>query len=236
MFGSLTPLMSFTNQIYHEKQQGNLCAQHALNSLLQGAYFTAIDLSEIARNSDKQEQLLLDSRIDKSSNYDDTGFFSIQVIIDALLVFNLTLSELLNVDVVSQKAFICNLNEHWFTLRRFGTHWYNLNSMNSQPTYISNTYLDIFIAQLKQEGYSIFNVTGDFPRIEMDEMSELYTHSNTANVDQDEECDDQVKKAIKASLEDDDEALKQVMKQSLDEYRDEKTIDELRAARLSRFG
>jgi hypothetical protein len=32
-----------------------LCAQHALNSLLQGPYFTAVDLSSIAQDLDDKE-------------------------------------------------------------------------------------------------------------------------------------------------------------------------------------
>ena len=36
---------------YHEKQDGSLCAQHALNNLLQGRYFTPVDLADIARYS-----------------------------------------------------------------------------------------------------------------------------------------------------------------------------------------
>ncbi len=35
--------------IYHEKQAGSLCAQHALNNLLQREYSSAISLADIAR-------------------------------------------------------------------------------------------------------------------------------------------------------------------------------------------
>ena len=35
--------------IYHEQQQGALCAQHALNNLLQSPLFTADDLAVMAR-------------------------------------------------------------------------------------------------------------------------------------------------------------------------------------------
>ena len=31
--------------VYHERQDSSLCGQHALNTLLQGAYFTAPDLA-----------------------------------------------------------------------------------------------------------------------------------------------------------------------------------------------
>jgi len=35
--------------LYHEHQQGSLCAQHALNNLLQDDVFSADKLAEIAR-------------------------------------------------------------------------------------------------------------------------------------------------------------------------------------------
>jgi ataxin-3 len=36
-------------KIYHEHQQGALCAQHALNNLLQSQMFSADALADIAR-------------------------------------------------------------------------------------------------------------------------------------------------------------------------------------------
>ncbi len=41
---------------YFFQQEGSLCAQHALNALLQGNYFTAIDLAELARQLDETEK------------------------------------------------------------------------------------------------------------------------------------------------------------------------------------
>lgn len=45
--------------LYHEKQVSLLCGQHALNSLLQGPYFTAEDLTAIAREFDDRERALM---------------------------------------------------------------------------------------------------------------------------------------------------------------------------------
>lgn len=63
-----------------------------------------------------------------SSNYDDSGFFSVQVIHKALEIWNLDLVVLSSEHAKeakavpeSQLAFICNLNSHWFTLRKFGS-------------------------------------------------------------------------------------------------------------------
>ena len=40
------------------QQEGQLCAQHALNALLQQALFTAVDLASIARDLDADEAML----------------------------------------------------------------------------------------------------------------------------------------------------------------------------------
>lgn len=45
-----------------------------------GNYFTAVDLAEIGRQLDNQEQLVGGrKRGSESQNYDDSGYFSIQV-------------------------------------------------------------------------------------------------------------------------------------------------------------
>ncbi|RIB27128.1 Machado-joseph disease protein MJD, partial [Gigaspora rosea] len=157
-------------------QEGYLCAQHCINSLLQGEYFTAVDLSEIAKNLDQAEHAALQEGVEqvptglltenvsaqKSQNMDDSGFFSVQVLSHALKVWNLEL-----VPVGSEEGpYICNLREHWFTLRRFGgikSRWYNLDSLLNGPEWISQIYLGMLLNQLETEGYSIFVVRGILP-------------------------------------------------------------------------
>lgn len=43
--------------ILHLQQEGSLCAQHCLNNLLQGEYFTPVDLSSIAHQLDEEERM-----------------------------------------------------------------------------------------------------------------------------------------------------------------------------------
>uniref|UniRef100_A0A673JXW6 ubiquitinyl hydrolase 1 n=1 Tax=Sinocyclocheilus rhinocerous TaxID=307959 RepID=A0A673JXW6_9TELE len=43
--------------IFHEKQEGSLCAQHCLNNLLQGEYFSPVELSAIAQQLDEEERV-----------------------------------------------------------------------------------------------------------------------------------------------------------------------------------
>ena len=76
--------------IYHEKQESALCGVHCLNNLLQGSYFNASDLAEIAQDIDASEKsLMLEAghssedflrfMAEDSGNVADTGFFSVQV-------------------------------------------------------------------------------------------------------------------------------------------------------------
>ena len=49
---------------------------------------------------------------------------------------------------------------------------YNLNSVLSEPAYVSETYLSILLAQMEQEGYSIFVVSEDIPLSDADSYCE----------------------------------------------------------------
>jgi ataxin-3 len=42
--------------VFFEKQFGSLCAQHALNAVLQQPYFNAVQLADIARRLDEIER------------------------------------------------------------------------------------------------------------------------------------------------------------------------------------
>ncbi|XP_052010295.1 ataxin-3-like [Xyrauchen texanus] len=173
--------------IFHEKQEGSLCAQHCLNNLLQGEYFSPVELSSIAHQLDEEERMrMAEGGVQSeeyrtflqqpSGNMDDSGFFSIQVISNALgvwgleiVLFNSREYQQLRIDPINEKAFICNYKEHWFTVRKLGQQWFNLNSLLTGPELISDTYLALFLAQLQQEGYSIFVICGNLPDCEADQ-------------------------------------------------------------------
>ncbi|XP_078675583.1 ataxin-3-like isoform X1 [Branchiostoma floridae x Branchiostoma belcheri] len=110
-----------------------------------------------------------------SSNMDDSGFFSIQVISRALEVWCLRLVPITSQEYLEtsehptqEEAFICNFREHWLSIRKLGYQWFNLNSLLIGPELISDTYLSLFLAQLQQEGYSIYSVRGTLPECEAD--------------------------------------------------------------------
>lgn len=176
--------------IFHEKQEGYLCAQHCLNALLQGPYFSAVDLATLGQQMDEQErERMAENGVDSeeyrnfiqqpSGNMDDSGYFSVQVIASALNVWNLELVPYNSTEpraVTAQnspqdmQAYICNYHDHWFTIRKLGRQWFNLNSMLSGPQLISDTYLSVYLAQLQHEGYSIFVVSGALPDCQAHEM------------------------------------------------------------------
>ena len=164
--------------VYHERQQNALCGQHALNNLLQGSYFTAADLSEIALELDEMErQMMLEMGsetpealkflTEASGNVDEAGNFSIQVLSRALeRSHEMTLSNAASESLADRKgefaatddAFVLNRAAHWFTVRKmYGVYW-NLNSMLERPELISDFYLSAFLAQLRQDGYDVFVV------------------------------------------------------------------------------
>ncbi|ACO67184.1 ataxin-3 [Micromonas commoda] len=182
--------------LYHEKQVSLLCGVHALNTLLQGPYFTANDLRDIAAEFDQRERdLMKEAGVDSadflrymaedSGNAAVDGNFSIQVLTKALDVWNVdcvpvtgtTHSEAL-VNTTNELAFLCNLDQHWFAVRKTRTAsptvhaeaaacgdggWWNFNSMLPAPQPIGTTYLSAFLAQLREERYSIFAVRGNLP-------------------------------------------------------------------------
>ncbi|CAH1119586.1 unnamed protein product [Phaedon cochleariae] len=210
--------------IFHEKQEGSLCAQHCLNSLLQGPYFTAVDLSTLAQTLDEEERQRMAECGEESEEYqkflaqpsgnmDDSGYFSVQVISSALQVWGLELvpysstDERINADPSKMSAFICNYRDHWLTIRSIGKQWFNLNSLLSKPQLISDTYLSLFLAQLKNDGYSIFAVLGDLPECTADEIlrnnpicsaPRPVLKTNISN-----ESDPDIQAALQMSLEDD---------------------------------
>lgn len=115
-----------------------------------------------------------------SENMDDSGYFSVQVISSALEVWGLELVPYTSAESRAKEAFssphtirgayICHYRDHWFTVRRLGKQWFNLNSLLKEPELISDTYLAMFLTQLLQEGYSIFVVFGQLPDCDADRI------------------------------------------------------------------
>lgn len=87
---------------------------------------------------------------------------------EALKKLNL---HVVSIETINEKAhlndkvgFICNSSSHWIAIRKVKNTWYNLNSLGMRlPEIISDFYLSAFLVAIKQSGYQIFSVEGDFP-------------------------------------------------------------------------
>ncbi|GFO21546.1 ataxin-3 [Plakobranchus ocellatus] len=238
--------------IFHEKQEGSLCAQHCLNALLQNQYFSAVDLAQIGRRLDDSErERMAEGGIgtneyrrfieEPSSNYDDSGFFSVQVIAEALSVWGLDMvlynsqnpvAVTARQDPTQMSAFICNYHQHWFCVRKLGLQWFNLNSLLSGPELISDTYLALFLTQLQQEGYSIFIVIGQLPECEAEQLLRLVPAVQTVKprlltdkagpeggAEAEEDDDGALQEALRASkelIDNDDTALQRALQMSME--------------------
>ncbi|KAG6499135.1 ataxin-3 homolog [Zingiber officinale] len=169
--------------LYHEIQESKLCAVHCVNTVLQGPFFSELDLAALASDLDQRERQMMlegaslggassgDFYSDVSHNVSMGGDFSIQVLQKALEIWDLEVIPL-NSPVAEQSqfvpelenAFICHLHDHWFCIRKVNGEWYNFNSLLPAPEHLSQFYLSAYIDSLKDSGWSIFLVKGNFPK------------------------------------------------------------------------
>ncbi|KAD3067674.1 hypothetical protein R6Q59_018267 [Mikania micrantha] len=164
--------------LYHEVQESKLCAVHCVNTVLQGPFFSEIDLAALASDLDRREhQMMLEGSggdaflSEESFNVSMDGDFSIQVLQKALEVWDLQViplhspvAEPAQVDPELENAFICHLQDHWFCIRKVNGEWYNFDSLYAAPQNLSKFYLSAYLDSLKASGWSIFLVRGNFPK------------------------------------------------------------------------
>uniref|UniRef100_A0A2P2JUQ6 ubiquitinyl hydrolase 1 n=1 Tax=Rhizophora mucronata TaxID=61149 RepID=A0A2P2JUQ6_RHIMU len=167
--------------LYHEVQEGKLCALHCVNAVLQGPFFSEVDLAALASDLDcKERQVMLqpgaadftgDFLSVESHNVSLGGDFSIQVLQKALEVWDLQLipfdsmlAQPAHIDPDLENAFICHLHDHWFCIRKVNGEWYNFNSLYVAPQHLSKFYLAAYLDSLRSSGWSIFLVRGNFPK------------------------------------------------------------------------
>uniref|UniRef100_A0A0R3RWT9 ubiquitinyl hydrolase 1 n=1 Tax=Elaeophora elaphi TaxID=1147741 RepID=A0A0R3RWT9_9BILA len=147
------------------------------------------------------------------------------------------------------QAYICNLNEHWFAVRRLGFQWFTLNSLLPTPRLISDTYLNLFFAQLINDGYSIFVVEGVLPLCSADEQLSQFpvdpalagmndsfrgNHSKNPDVAENDVFSEQIRNdedlrlAVELSLQavKEDSALKKAMNKNLVDEQNESNLGE----------
>lgn len=161
------------NTVYWEKQdpQSKLCALHCLNAFLQGPYITNNELADISRMLDKKEIELLGAaggRLDNGQilgyrNDSEGGNFNVTVLVEAFrrrnlrcdycLLGNLNLNLFQRDDHV---GFICNVQEHWFCIRKLLTdRWFILDSLRSGPQEAEYGELYSYIYNIIEKNHGI---------------------------------------------------------------------------------
>ncbi|KYQ90967.1 SAM domain-containing protein [Tieghemostelium lacteum] len=230
--------MATGTTVYWEKQVAALCAVHSLNTLLQGSYFTEVDLASIAHQLDSNERdVMMESGMgsndfikfvaEDSGNVSDDGNYSIQVLESALKSFNLTCQSINNKEIqdviknpLNETGFICHLQSHWFTLRKINNNWFNLNSLlKNGPEYLSNFYVSLFLETLRSDHWNIFVVRGTYPTIVPFSDAEHGKWLTVKNEPSKQSNNRPTQKSPFNVYDDDDEELKQALKYSL-QYED----------------
>ena len=110
-----------------------MCAQHALNAILQGQFFDPSQLAQIADEISEYERNELgistqDAKNISSRHMDETGFFSLEVVDRALRAWDMSLVRWRSCEELRERyvhperefAFLLNLGHHWIALRGFG--------------------------------------------------------------------------------------------------------------------
>lgn len=68
-----------------------------------------------------------------------------------------------SMDPVRAAGYICNLQEHWFTIRPVHTKWWNFNSLLPAPQMVGQVYLHTYLETLRRENWTIYVVQGTLP-------------------------------------------------------------------------
>ena len=167
--------------------------------------------------------------IEGTNNVADDGNYNVQVLTKAL--HNWGEFEIDSIDkpgimgtsnsFTEEQGFLWNSADHWFAIRKIHDTWFNMNSTNIEPgpQIISNFYLDAFLVAVKNSGYTIFVIRGNdlpLPNREMyqenlrdnqfyigfDYLKIYYENNKHRQLNTDGVQEDDLEKAIKASLED----------------------------------
>lgn len=80
-----------------------------------------------------------------------------------VIPLNSPVAEPAQIDPELENAFICHLQDHWFSIRKVNGEWYNFDSLYAAPEHLSKFYLSAYLGSLKDAGWSIFLVRGNFP-------------------------------------------------------------------------
>lgn len=111
----------------------------------------------------------------------------------------------------AEDGFLCHLEDHWIALRKLDDgSWWNLDSLQEAPQFLSDLYLGVFLKQLQLEGWTIYVVQGAFPTPPLNRSAQYWrfvqpgtaadkrAHQKT----EEEIFDEELKAALLASMQD----------------------------------
>ncbi|KNG76323.1 josephin family protein [Plasmodium falciparum IGH-CR14] len=135
-------------------------------------------LASIGKELDEKENEFLRSSSNdlvrnNSFNVLDDGFINISVIIESLRRMNILLKHVYEEDLIKiissnhqDIGYICNLQEHWFSIRKIHNTWYVLDSLKSSPLYIKDMNLKFYFNDVIKK-YHIFSVQNINPYVSL---------------------------------------------------------------------
>ena len=153
----------FDCTVYHDNQKLNLCAQHAINSVLQRPAFNQRSLDIFAGHLFEHEQAILKTKMKNSPYHSEFADYSIEVIEQALDLHDIKLLRVFDDEaIINAKAFIIHCSNHWISLRKIDDYWIDLDSKLIKPKYLPEFDINAYINSM--EGHSqLFIVKGDLP-------------------------------------------------------------------------
>ncbi|CAA9991057.1 ataxin-3, putative [Plasmodium knowlesi strain H] len=172
--------------VYWEKQGNDrMCGLHCINAILQGPHYSEDVVATIGREIDEKEREFLKSSGGagendmnelmrrNSSNVLDDGFINISVLIECLRRKNISVKNTFEDDlkkILSSDhqdiGYICNLQQHWFCIRKIYNTWYVLDSLKSGPLYIKDINLKYYFNDIINK-YHVFSVQNMNPYVSL---------------------------------------------------------------------
>ncbi|SBS90985.1 ataxin-3, putative (ATX3) [Plasmodium malariae] len=143
-----------------------------------GPHYSEDILANIGKELDEKEKEFLkyssNDLVRKNSlNVLDDGFINISVLIECLKRKNILLKNAFEEDLIKiissghqDIGYICNLEQHWFSIRKIHNTWYVLDSLKSAPLYIKDMNLKFYFNDVIKK-YHIFSVQNENPYISL---------------------------------------------------------------------
>eukprot|EP00437_Effrenium_voratum_P063875 CAMPEP_0181503332 /NCGR_PEP_ID=MMETSP1110-20121109/56869_1 /TAXON_ID=174948 /ORGANISM="Symbiodinium sp., Strain CCMP421" /LENGTH=169 /DNA_ID=CAMNT_0023632045 /DNA_START=186 /DNA_END=692 /DNA_ORIENTATION=- len=144
--------------------------------MMQAPLYDDSAFRRVAMDLDREERRLMGGADLDYGNARYDGFYNVQVMQAVLakagydmLPISSEAAREEKTDTAKEVAFILNKTQHWFSIRRIGQEWFDLNSCMDKPQHYTDADLRWHISEAVRDGYSVFVVRGGFPRCSLEE-------------------------------------------------------------------